>query len=142
MVVNVRNGNRGDLIKEQGFTLVEVMVAIGILAFGILAVASMQSSSLLATTKSHSVTQATMVGTDRMERLMGLPFETLDPGSGNDSSSHFTDLPPVPPNVTSVTWAVTAGPSPLQDKIRIISITVQPKEMNNPIILTGVKTKV
>lgn len=42
--------NRG---AQAGFTMVEVMVALAILAFGILAVASMQTSSLSGTRKAH-----------------------------------------------------------------------------------------
>ena len=36
--------------NEKGFTLVEVMVAVAILSFGILAVAAMQNAALLGTT--------------------------------------------------------------------------------------------
>ena len=60
--------------SQAGFNLIEVMVALGILAFGILAVASMQESSLLATSRAYNITDGTSVAMDRMENLVGLAF--------------------------------------------------------------------
>ncbi|MFC1868885.1 prepilin-type N-terminal cleavage/methylation domain-containing protein [Thermodesulfobacteriota bacterium] len=140
----IRKLKMKSLKNEGGFTLVECMVALGILSFGVLAVASMQTSSLLGTSKSNSVTQTTTVAMDRMERLMSHSFETWDPAAqnGDDSSSLLSGLPTLPANIESVSWSVTVGPSPLQDTARIIRVTVQSKDMGKPIILTCIKTKV
>ena len=75
--------------REKGFTLIEVLVAIAILSFGILAIASMQSSALLGTGKSNSVSQANAIAMDRMERIMAMPYSSLAVGSGNDMDSDF-----------------------------------------------------
>ena len=61
--------------KEKGFTLIEIMVALGILAFGILAIASMQTSALSGTTRANFLTQASTVAMDRMEKLMPLSWD-------------------------------------------------------------------
>jgi len=144
-LTTLMDGNRKTRRGERGFTLVEVMVALGILAFGILAVASMQSAALLGTSKSNAVTQATTVAADRMERLLALPFTTWAsvPQSGGDS-----DIPGtsgtlfLPSNVTSVDWSVEQGLSPVETTTRIIRVTVGYRELRNPIVLTSIKTKV
>ncbi len=59
---------------EHGFNLIEVMVALGILAFGILAIASMQESSLLGTSRAYSLTDATTVAMDQMELLISRAY--------------------------------------------------------------------
>ena len=67
---------------QSGFTMVEVMVALGILAFGILAVASMQTSSLSGTNTAHRVTEATTVAMDKVEDLMMLAYTDADLANG------------------------------------------------------------
>ena len=143
--ITFKNGNRKTGKRERGFTLVEVMVALGILAFGILAVASMQSAALLGTSRSNAVTQATTVAMDRMERLLALPFTTWDavPQNGDDDSAVFPEAPPDPPiNVTSVAWNVQQGMSPVETTTRRITVTVGYRELRNPIVLTCIKTQV
>ncbi len=67
---------------QSGFTMVEVMVALGILAFGILAVASMQTSSLRGTSTAQCVTEATTVAMDKVEDLMMLAYTDADLSNG------------------------------------------------------------
>ena len=62
-------------IKEEGFTLLEVIVAIAILTFGILAVASMQISSIRGNSFAGGVTEGTTWAGDQVERLMALPWD-------------------------------------------------------------------
>jgi type IV pilus assembly protein PilV len=62
--------------------MVEVMVALGILAFGILALASMQTSSLTGTKTANCVTEATTVAMDKMEDLMMLTYADADLSHG------------------------------------------------------------
>jgi len=61
--------------KEKGFTLLEVIVAISILTFGILAVASMQAASIRGNSFSSSVTEGTTWAGDEVERLMALSWD-------------------------------------------------------------------
>jgi prepilin-type N-terminal cleavage/methylation domain-containing protein len=61
--------------KEKGFTLLEVIVAISILTFGILAVASMQAASIRGNSFSSSVTEGTTWAGDQVERLTALPWD-------------------------------------------------------------------
>jgi len=126
--------------NEHGFTLVEVMVALGILAYGILAVAAMQNSALLGITRSNNITEATTVAMDRMERLFAMDFDTL-PANDSGGDDFFSNLPALPPDVTSVQWETsnTSLPASMQDSARVITVTVQSNRMNTPIILENIK---
>ena len=139
--------------REKGFTLIEIMIALFILTIGILAVASMQNSSLLGTAKSNAVTQATNVAMDRMERLLSLPFDTwsatgLYPPTytGNNTFPLFTALPPIPEAITSINFNVIDGPAwndsvPPVPTTVTITVTITPKGMKQ-IRLTGIKTQI
>jgi type IV pilus assembly protein PilV len=71
--INIFNAATGRLKPEKGYTLIEVLMAISILAVGILAVASMQTSGIRVTaTAGHITTRATWAQ-DRIEKLMALP---------------------------------------------------------------------
>ena len=59
--------------KEKGFTIVEVMIAIAILTFGILAVASMQTSSMYGNSTANRVTEGTSWAGNKMEELLTIP---------------------------------------------------------------------
>lgn len=126
-----------NLKNEGGFTLVEVMVALGILSFGMLAVASMQSTSLLSTAKSNAVTLATSIATDRMERLLAQPFDSLSIMSGDNDHAYFSGAQPLPSNIESVNWSVEA----FQANMKKVTVTVQYREMRTPVRLTNLKIK-
>jgi prepilin-type N-terminal cleavage/methylation domain-containing protein len=59
---------------EQGFTLLEVIVAISLLTFGLLAVASMQVAAMKGNAASWDLKEATHLAVTQMERLITLPY--------------------------------------------------------------------
>lgn len=74
---------------NKGFTLIEVLIALGIFAIGMLAVASLQVSANLKSRKASEVTQASAIASDQMEELMALNFdhEDLDPTKSHPSKT-------------------------------------------------------
>ena len=84
---------------EKGFTLVEVMLAIGILAVGILAVASMQVGATNTNSVAYRLTERTSVAEARMESLLSLPFNHPDLTQGNHAD-------PAPPPGYQIIWNV------------------------------------
>ena len=72
MTINMKN--------ERGFTLLEIIVAIAILSFGLLAIATMQASAIKGNTHAFGITEAMTLVQNRVERLMSLPYNdtTLD----------------------------------------------------------------
>jgi type IV pilus modification protein PilV len=109
--------NRG---ARSGFTLVEVMVALGILAFGILAVASMQTSSLRGTRTAHCVTEATTIAMDKVEDLMMLPYADADLSHGSHGPEYDAT------NRYRIDWMVNDD-LPLEST-KTIHVTVQWQE--------------
>ena len=68
----LRNQFRKNLNKREGFTLLEVIVGISILTVGLLAVASMQASSIRGNSFAGGVTEGATWAADRMEKLVAL----------------------------------------------------------------------
>ena len=62
--------------QKKGFTLIEVLIGLIILAIGILAVAGMQITSTRGNFFSNNLMQATYVAQDRLEFLKNLPFDS------------------------------------------------------------------
>ncbi len=73
--------------RENGFTLVEVLVAMVLFAFGILAVIQMQLIANTTNIKSRMMTEAIVVAQTEIERLMSLTYDDPDlqqPAAGAD----------------------------------------------------------
>ncbi len=68
-------GYRG---KNQGFSLVEVLVALAIFLIGVLAVATLQLTSISANTKANLMTSGTNLTKSKLEELMALNFGNAD----------------------------------------------------------------
>jgi len=68
--------------RNEGLTLLEVLAAVAILSFGLLAVATMQGSSIKGNSQAIGTTEAITLAQDKVEELMRLPYN--DPANAND----------------------------------------------------------
>jgi prepilin-type N-terminal cleavage/methylation domain-containing protein len=68
--------------KGNGFTLIEVVAGLIILAIGLLAIATMQITSTKGSYFSSNVTQATIFAQDKMEYLKNLSYGDSNLSSG------------------------------------------------------------
>jgi len=71
---------------EGGFTLIEVLVAVVVLVIGILALYTMQSTSVRGNMHANKLTQAVTWNADQLERMVGLNYNTaalLKDGDGD-----------------------------------------------------------
>ena len=125
-------------IGEKGFTLLEVIVAISILTFGLLAVASMQMTAIRGNYNASNITEATTVAQDRLENLMGLLYSDplLDPGNG------LSDPAPPSPSGYTVTYDVLNNDPMTNTRLITVTVQWQDKGVQKQSVLTCVKPQV
>ena len=76
------------LKRNEGLTILEVLAAVAILAFGLLAVATMQGSSIKGNSQAIGTTEAITLAQDKFEELMRLPYGDADlTDTDNDGTS-------------------------------------------------------
>jgi len=93
------------LLKPKGFTLIEVLVALVILSFSLLALAGL----MVTTTKNNSfgshMTEAATFAQDKLEELRAIKWENLIDGNNTDQQGGSTGI-----NYTR-NWNVTTNGS-------------------------------
>ena len=80
--------------EKKGFSLIEVLICLVFLAIGLLAIASLQITSVRGNFFSNNLMQATYSAQDRLEFLKNLPMDdpSLGIGSHNDVPLILSDL--------------------------------------------------
>jgi len=102
-------------LGKKGFTLVEVLIGLIILAIGVLAIAGMQITSIVGTSFSNNLTQASVLAQDRLEFLKGLSLNDarLNTGTYNDPpdigifTRSYAAIRNANPNFVTITYTVS-----------------------------------
>ncbi|MGM0656260.1 MAG: prepilin-type N-terminal cleavage/methylation domain-containing protein [Thermodesulfobacteriota bacterium] len=96
------------LKNNQGFTLIESLIAMFVLAIGILAVNTMQISSIRGNTTANKLTVTSTLAGNSYERLLNVSYDdpTMDPATNPHSDAELTGLQ-LPSHVSSVSWNIT-----------------------------------
>jgi len=104
------------LNNAEGFTMIEVLIAMSILAVGLLAIATMQVSAIRVNTIARSITDRATIAQDKMEQLiaMGYTNTNLDLGGPYPEQT--------PPAGFTVTWTVADGPVAGVTKLITVSV--------------------
>jgi prepilin-type N-terminal cleavage/methylation domain-containing protein len=89
--------------KEEGFTLIEVMVALVIFAFGILAVLGMQVTSIRGGYQSQNLTEAASAGANKIEELVSISYDHSDLNIGTHTPTQVVGEPKVEWTVSTPT---------------------------------------
>ena len=77
--------------RDSGFTLIEILIAIAILAFGLLAVATMQVTGIRTNARANGLSQGLTLAQDKVEELMSLPFNHADLTDTQDDGGSLTN---------------------------------------------------
>ena len=112
---------RNKLAETAGFSLIEMLIAMSVLAIGMLAAASMQYSAVRNNTQGNVSTQASMLAKAQIEMLKNQNIDStvLDPGDYNDPSP--IDENGNPGGIYNRSWRI----DPLGATARRIRVTVE-----------------
>jgi len=89
-----------------GFTLVEVLIAMAMLSFGLLALAGMQVAAIRVNSASNRLTEVTTLMQDKVEELMSLPFTHASLVDTTPVGTRQCYTEPAPPQGYTLEWCV------------------------------------
>lgn len=78
--------------RRAGFSLIEVTVALMVLAFGLLTIALMQLHAMRGASKGRHLSAASMIAREQMEQIGRVPFSELDNKTWGQSEAWMSDL--------------------------------------------------
>ena len=106
--------------NQEGFTLIEVLIAMAIFAVGILALAGLQVTYIGGNASAQMQTEATALGAQVIEHLKSLPFDAAE----LDSTANPHQPPADASRPYDVRWTV-ADNTPVNNA-KTIDVTVTP----------------
>lgn len=142
---------------NEGFTLIETLVAVFILTVGIFALYSMQTTSIRYNSSANAITGSSTWATDRIEQLLALAYNNplLNDGDNNGDAGLNTVGPTADGSAVSpdqrytIFWNVAnrmiPNPAdPTDSTVKIIRVTVQHNDfgINKQVVLNYYKQKV
>ncbi len=93
----------GRLKKNEGFTLIEALLAVSILSIGLLAIAAMQTSAIKVNSSANYLSKRSTWAQDKLEELVALPYSNAKLDEGDHGPETTSDG-------HTVEWNVVAGP--------------------------------
>lgn len=117
----------GTLEKKDGYTLIEVLIALTIFAVGLLAVAGMQTSAIRMNSTAGILTNLSTWAMDKIEELAALPYsDPLLSSAGNPHQEQLGDY--------TISWTVIDNNPITNTKNITVTVTGQGKRANISII--------
>lgn len=118
------------LSREEGFTLIEVLIAMVILSIGIIALTSMQTTGIKGNATANILTTGGTWAADSVERVFAMDYADLTSGSTTSTNGKYT-----------TTWNVTdATPMP-ETKSIVITVTSQDGGQQRSVVVNYIKAK-
>ena len=111
---------RNTFKKENGFSLIEMLIAMSVLAFGMLAAASMQYSTVRNNTTGNTSTQANSLAKAQLEMLKNQDIASTALGVGDYVDPTPVDANGNPGGIYNRSWRI----DPLGTSARRIRVTV------------------
>lgn len=107
--------------KEKGFSLIELLIAMSVMALGMLAAASMQYSAVRNNTTGNTSTQATMLAKAQLETLKNQNIDSTALAVGDYNDPSPIDANGNPGGIYNRTWRI----DPLGVSARRIRVIVE-----------------
>jgi len=148
--------------QQEGYTLVEILIAIAILAFGLLAVATMQVTAIKTNAIASGISQGLTLAQAKVEELMNLPYghddlkdwdgdgtgKDIDDNGEDDAEENFglndtgddSDNEEPPNGRYTIYWNVAVDEPAISSKTVRVIVTWTEKGRNKRIKLDFVKT--
>ncbi len=127
------------LANENGFTLLEILIAISIFSIGMLAVASMQISGIHGNATANVLTKAGAWGEDKVEELIARPYDHADLSGGPPPG---VTHPTVTEGRYNISWTVTDDAPINNIKTVVITVTWQDRGLNKNLVLNYYKADI
>ncbi|MGH0037791.1 MAG: type IV pilus modification PilV family protein [Myxococcota bacterium] len=87
-----RRREQGRTRGRAGFSLIEVSISLGILAFGLLTIAVMQIQALRDGSKGRHVYTAAMIAREQVEQIQRVPFSRITTKGWNDNAAWMANV--------------------------------------------------
>lgn len=112
---------RNTILQQQGFTLIEALIALFVLMVGVLGLSSMQITGINGNATATKITWGTAWVTDQIEYLINQPYDdiVLDDTTATAAHGPVTS----PDGKYNITWTVDED-LPMEN-LKSITITVQ-----------------
>ncbi len=119
------------LKSEKGIGLIEIVIAMLIFAIGITAAIRTLPVSNAATTRARNLTMATNLAQQKIEELMGVPFNNADltAGTHNDQDNPIE-------RIYTRTWNITDNEPVADMKTVIVTVTYLSGSNDNSVTLS------
>jgi len=128
---------RGARRGQRGLTLIEVMIALVLLAVGLLALAAMQLQALQGGRKGQVDTYATTLAQDRMERLQRMRWTSMAPTAG--FTAPLTMSHPVSGQDYQLDWRITDVVATWTREINVRIRWATPNRPNRSRVLSSIR---
>jgi len=106
--------------NHDGFTIIEVVIAMAIFAIGILAVASLQVATINGNSSARKITEAVTLAENRLETMLNLPYAGITDGQATEGAY-------------TTSWSVAENV--VADNTKFLTVTVTHPKTNENILM-------